>query len=215
MKLFNLFKITKEEEFELTECGFFEKVSYDQYLKDFRKLYGDKIDEDIIKLIYNKIDLPSRSTAGSAGYDFISPFGFTMVQGENIVIPSGIRFVCDKDIYLSLLPRSSTGFKYRVSLANTQAVIDSDYQYADNEGHIMIKLCFDGIEPSLKLNETIVEDSNIYFSTYIPTEETSKRTFEIKQGDKLVQGICNFYGIITDDDAEGKERTGGIGSTGR
>ena len=32
--------------------------------------------------------------------------------------------------------RSSLGFKYRLQLNNTVGIIDSDYFFSDNEGHI-------------------------------------------------------------------------------
>ena len=40
---------------------------------------------------------------------------------------------------LEIYPRSSIGFKYQTMLANTVGIIDSDYFYAENEGHIFIK----------------------------------------------------------------------------
>lgn len=38
------------------------------------------------------------------------------------------------------MPRSGQGFKYGLKLVNTTGVIDADYMYANNEGHIMAKL---------------------------------------------------------------------------
>ena len=40
---------------------------------------------------YDKIELPKRATAGSAGYDFFTPVSFTLKPGETIKIPTGIR----------------------------------------------------------------------------------------------------------------------------
>ena len=41
---------------------------------------------------------------------------------------------------LVLFPRSSLGFRHGVRLSNTAGIIDSDYAFAKNEGHIMVKL---------------------------------------------------------------------------
>ena len=41
-----------------------------------------------------------------------------------------------------LYPRSGLGFKYIERFANSTGVIDSDYAYADNEGHIHCKVKF-------------------------------------------------------------------------
>ena len=37
-------------------------------------------------------------------------------------------------------PKSGLGFKYRMKLANTLGVVDSDYYFSTNEGHIMAKI---------------------------------------------------------------------------
>ena len=41
------------------------------------------------------------------------------------------------------VPRSGLGFKYGCRLVNTCGIIDEDYYYADNEGHIMAKITCD------------------------------------------------------------------------
>ena len=47
---------------------------------------------------------------------------------------------------LMIYPRSGLGFKFRLQLNNTVGVIDSDYFYSDNEGHIFIKITNDSNE---------------------------------------------------------------------
>lgn len=117
----------------------FEKVSREQFNKDFLKNVPYKCEYDV----FEKVKLPVRSSTGSAGYDFVSPIGFTLGHGESVVIPTGIRCKIDDGWMLGLYPRSGLGFKTHVRLANTVGVIDSDYYYADNEGHIMVKLVAD------------------------------------------------------------------------
>ncbi|MBR6796340.1 MAG: deoxyuridine 5'-triphosphate nucleotidohydrolase, partial [Clostridia bacterium] len=41
---------------------------------------------------------------------------------------------------LKIYPRSGLGFKLGLRLMNTVGIIDGDYYYSSNEGHIMIKL---------------------------------------------------------------------------
>lgn len=123
----------------------FEKVSFEQFKNDYNKLFAtehaDAL-EEYIRQVYDNIKLPERATVDSAGYDFFAPFTFEVPVGKKaITIPTGIRFVTDyPNIFLLLLPRSGQGFKYGLSLMNTAGVIDSDYQYAGNEGHIMAKI---------------------------------------------------------------------------
>ena len=149
----------------------FFKVSEEQYLKD-----------GTIEA-YNSILLPKRATMGSAGYDFFAPFDFTLSAGETIKIPTGIRAKIDCGWVLKIYPRSSLGFKYRLTLNNTVGIIDSDYYFADNEGHIFIKMTNCGDVP-----------------------------LTVEKGKAFAQGLFVEYGITVDDDCS-TSRTGGIGST--
>lgn len=132
---------------------------------------------------YNDIILPKRATSGSAGYDFFAPENFSLEPNQTIKIPTGIRVKIDEGWVLKIYPRSSLGFKYRLSLNNTVGIIDSDYYYAENEGHIFIKMTNCGDKP-----------------------------LTVEKGKAFAQGIFVEYGITVDDDAT-TLRTGGFGST--
>ena len=162
----------------------FQKVSLKQFMDDWIATFGNRPDQ-IITEIYNDIKLPKRATSGSAGYDFFSPIDFILQPNETIKIPTGIRCKIDDDWVLKCYPRSGLGFKYRLQLNNTVGIIDSDYFYSDNEGHIFVKL---------------TNDTN------------ERRTVELKAGIGFMQGIFGEYGITVDDDVQ-MERNGGFGST--
>ncbi len=165
---------------EFKRIAKFYKVSKEQYLKSF----DDKNNEEILS-IYDDILLPKRATKGSAGYDFFAPFDIVLKPGETIKVPTGIRVSMEENYVLKLYPRSGLGFKYRLQLNNTVGIIDSDYYYSDNEGHIFAK---------------ITNDSN------------EGKTLEIKKGQGFMQGIFVEYGITLDDDTV-EVRNGGFGST--
>jgi dUTP pyrophosphatase len=131
------------------------------------------------------IILPRRATFGSAGYDFYAPFGFTLEPGEDIKFPTGIRIELDSNKFLACFPRSGLGFKYKLQLANSTGIIDSDYFFAANEGNIHVKLCNNG----------------------------NKRV-KINKGDAFMQGIILSFFRVGDDDTN-DVRTGGFGSTNR
>ena len=120
------------------ETAKFYKVSYAQFEKAM--LDDFSLNEDEIKEIYNQLKLPKRATKGSAGYDFYTPILFQLNPGETIKIPTGIRCEMNPRWVLMIYPRSGLGFKFRLQLNNTVGVIDSDYFYSDNEGHIFIKI---------------------------------------------------------------------------
>ena len=127
---------------------------------------------------YENIILPRRATSGSAGYDFIAPYDFTLDVGEEIIIDTGIRAKIADGWVLVIFPRSGSGFKFGVRLANTAGIIDSDYFNADNEGHIKIKLV------------------------------GAVKTFSVKAGDAFAQGIFLPYGITEDDECDAERRGG-------
>jgi dUTP pyrophosphatase len=106
-------------------------------------------------------------------------------KGDTIIIPTGIRCKMNQDLVLQIYPRSSLGFKYQLTLDNTVGIIDSDYYYALNEGHIMIKITNHSIQ---------------------------NKTLELEHGKAFAQGVfVKFYKTIND---EAKlTRSGGMGST--
>ena len=155
----------------------FTRVSPEQY----REALGDRT--DVLEI--GEIPLPRRATAGSAGYDFVSPVETTVPPGGMALIPTGIRAEMEEGWVLVLFPRSSLGFKHGLRLANTAGVIDSDYARAKNEGHSLVKL----------LN---------------PLD----RPVTIAKGDRFCQGIFLPYGTA-EEAQDFTERSGGMGSTGR
>ena len=162
----------------------FHKVSEEQFLKDWADTFPESSSEDALA-VYQAVKLPRRATAGSAGYDFYAPVQIFLAPGENVKIPTGIRAEMEAGWVLKCYPRSGLGFKYRLQLNNTVGIIDSDYFYSDNEGHIFAKLTNDSKEG---------------------------KTVEVAPGEGFMQGIFVEYGITTDDDVT-DVRNGGFGST--
>lgn len=116
----------------------FHKVSFEQFKEGWMGEFPQTTEAELQK-IYEDIKLPKRATAGSAGYDFYTPETFSLKSGETIKIPTGIRVEMEEGWVLKLYPRSGLGFKYRLQLDNSVGIIDSDYFYSDNEGHMFGK----------------------------------------------------------------------------
>ena len=167
----------------MKRVGRFYKVSYERFRKDWVDTFPGT-DPDT-RAVYEEIRLPRRATSRSAGYDFFAPVGITLAPGQTIRIPTGIRVEMEPEWVLTCYPRSGLGFKYRLQLDNTVGIIDSDYFYSDNEGHIFAKL---------------TNDSN------------EGKTLTIPAGTGFMQGIFLEYGITFDDDVT-DIRNGGFGST--
>lgn len=179
----------------------FEKVSFAEFEACYRELSDTVLKQNKAGMqkelsadnrnnaeaAYEAIALPRRATSGSAGYDFFSVCDVCLQPGESVKIPTGIRAYMEVGWVLMLYPRSGLGYKYRMQLANTVGVIDSDYYGSDNEGHIQIKITNDSREG---------------------------KELQIKAGDAFAQGVFTEYGITMDDEADGT-RNGGFGSTSK
>ena len=131
------------------------------------------------------INLPTRKTTESAGYDIECAEAVTLEPNQVVLVPTGLKAFMAYDEYLAIHIRSSMAIKRHLALVNSTGIIDSDYyNNEDNEGHIMIALLNFGNEP-----------------------------VTLEKGERVAQGIFSKYLITNDDDATGV-RTGGIGSTG-
>lgn len=179
----------------------FEKVSFEQFKKDFLDCFSEddlvkmgiipayrslSLDEEV-RIIWENIKLPRRATKGSAGYDFFAPINLEFPVGKEVKFPTGIRVKMPAYNVLKLYPRSGLGFKFRLQLNNTVGIIDSDYYYSNNEGHMFAKMICDS--RSLDVTKT-----------------------SVKQGEAYMQGIFEEFLLTDDDDADGI-RDGGFGST--
>lgn len=132
------------------------------------------------------INLPSRKTAKSAGYDLEAGTDVLIEAGKTGIIPTGLKAYMLDDEYLGIHIRSSLAFKKHLNLINAQGIIDADYyNNPDNEGHIMIGIINFGTED-----------------------------VQIKKGMRIAQAI--FYKFLTIDDEilDDTIRQGGFGSTG-
>lgn len=193
-----------DNEYNVPVVADFSKIPYEQYEKDYIntyypngiEMYDESFQAKIFQWIhdtYDSIVLPSISTPGSCGHDIRSTMDAPVFPGTNVVILTGIRAKIKLGWALFIFPRSGLGFKYNIRLVNTCGVIDSDYYYANNCGHIILKL---------------------YNGTPVDKMESSKVT--INKGDKIAQGVFLPYGIASNVDmASLPNRTGGFGSTGK
>lgn len=166
----------------------FEKVSFEQFEKDINHFYPSN-DINNLRVLYDNLELPNRSTQMSAGYDFHMPVTLNIDSSSEdqiktvAMIPTGIKAKIDEGWVLNLFPRSSYGLKYNMRLINTVGIIDADYYNSDNEGHIIICLEF-------SVNQPITIDFN----------------------ERFCQGLFIKYGLAYENEVT-DIRNGGFGST--
>ena len=155
--------------------------SKEQFVKDWLEAFHCT-EEDAVE-VYNSIELPKRGTLHSAGYDFFATYNIHLEPGAVIKIPTGIRAKMPPTYFLMIVARSGLGTKYGVCPRNEMAIIDADFFYSENEGHIMMVMVNNGDKP-----------------------------VDIDAGKGFCQGIFLPYHITIDDDAK-EVRRNGFGST--
>lgn len=153
------------------------------------------------------INLPSRATQYSAGYDFEAAEDIvipglcsriaSLLNGyikldldlsflKPTLVPTGIKVKMEKDEVLLLFNRSGNPLKKLLLLSNGVGVIDSDYfENIDNDGHI-------------------------YFAFW----RLAFNNLTIKKGERIGQGVfTKFLLTNTDSSTDKKQRNGGLGHT--
>ena len=181
----------------------FEKCSYEEFkeavlnridrgelvlnmTEEQKHLYETDIDV-IMKEWYDKITIPVRATAGSAGHDFVTPLP-VIVGEEPTRIPTGIRVKMMHNVYLQLKSRSSL-FGNRTKRVLVDGTIDADY-YGNKDTHGIIFVQILSLVPNARL--------------------------EFVSGEKIAQGIFHNY-LQTENERTNPVKTvrkGGFGSTG-
>jgi len=150
------------------------------------KMLFEVVDDKYRKFPDAEIMFPNRGSKYSAGYDFYSNEHYMLHPGETHIFFSDIKFKCDSDKYLKVVPRSSLAYKTSVIPINTPGTVDADYySNVDNDGNIGILL-----------------------------HNFGTKIVEIEVGMRIAQGIIEKY-YTTDNDLTVSVRQGGIGSTGK
>lgn len=168
----------------------FEKISEVQLYKDAELFFAGlafpddlTIQTEYLKGLLEDVPLPKRSTRMSAGYDIYSPIAKKVRAGEPFLIPTGLRCYFNNPEWVLLILPRS-GLGFKYGMRLVNTCGVIDADYVEAENEGHILLKF-----------------------------VADKSFTIKRGDRIAQGIFLKYGITVDDEPGG-ERTGGFGSTG-
>lgn len=130
-------------------------------------------------------ELPKRASASSAGYDLAAIENILVEPKEIKLVPTGIKVKMPKNEVLLVFSRSSLAMKKGLMMSNGVGVIDADYYYSSNEGHIMI-----------------------------PLYNFTDKEVQINKGERLAQGVFTNYYKTVDEIDNNEIRLGGFGSSG-
>ena len=126
---------------------------------------------NVIKLTPTAI-LPSRSTAGAAGYDLFSIDSYVVLPGRRVVVSTGISIQLPAGTYGRIAPRSGLAVKH--GLDTLAGVVDQDYT-----GEVKIVLQnLDAtqpfvIRPGYRVAQLILENYTVAEVVEIPGECTA------------------------------------------
>ena len=98
----------------------------------------------VLRLPHNPdLPLPSRRTAGSAGFDLASAEpDFVLAPGERRLVATGLAIELPPGVEGQVRPRSGLALRYGLTMPNAPGTIDSDYR-----GELKVILQNDGSEP--------------------------------------------------------------------
>lgn len=190
----------------MKDIALFHKVSFDQFCNDLRKAFPHyEFKKEEFEMYYDNIELPTRATKYSVGYDFVTPFDFSLIPGSKINIPTGIRVeIFHEDMALFLMPKSRNT-KNSIRMSNTIGVVDPDYFNSSNEGHIHVAL-------EMPNNAA---DSNLLMK-FGSILNKNRKEFHYDFGDQICQGIFLEVGKCKGEDISTyATRDGGFGSTSK
>lgn len=123
---------------------------------------------------YNGINLPTRKTAYSAGYDLAAAENVRVTSGKISLVPTGLKAFFPADEVLLIYLRSSLAVKHGLILANGVGVIDADYR-----GHIIlpiVSLCGDfEIQRGMRIAQGV-------FQKYLTVDGDTIGVGEVRRG---------------------------------
>lgn len=165
-----------------TASGIFERRILSSRMRGFEVVRPDAIKGELAP---EEISIPKRGTANSACYDFFLNEDIVIKAGDRLTVFSNIKAYMLPDEVLMVYPRSSSGIKFGLELANTVGVVDSDYySNSDNDGNIGFFIV-----------------------------NTSDKDAKFLRGDRIVQAMFQKILIADEDSFLNEKRFGGYGST--
>jgi dUTP pyrophosphatase len=135
---------------------------------------------------HDGLPLPTRQTAGSAGYDVHSADPeFSLAPMERRLVRTGLALAIPHGYEAQVRPRSGLALKHGLTLPNTPATIDSDYR-----GELMVALINLGTEPV-----TVTRGTRIAQLVFAKVEEIELRPVEELPGSKRGDGGFGSTGV--------------------
>jgi dUTP pyrophosphatase len=161
--------------------------------------------EVFVEVIREDAILPRYANTGDAGMDVYAAEDVTIMPGETVIVPTGLKLAIPDGYEIQVRPRSGISFKTPLRVPNSPGTIDSGYR--DELGIIMNNSSEISSSDNAKMLLTLDEKGN------------KKGTYIIRKGDRIAQIVLQVVPkmVLTKVKSVkniGTDRGGGFGSTG-
>lgn len=149
--------------------------------------------------------LPRYANPGDAGMDVYAAEDITILPGETVIVPTGLKLAIPEGYEIQVRPRSGVSFKTPLRIPNSPGTIDSGYR---DELGIIVNNSSD-----MECNQ----NSDIRFT--LDEKGNKKGPYIIRKGDRIAQIVLQVVPkmVLTKVSSVkniGTDRGGGFGSTG-
>lgn len=149
--------------------------------------------------------LPKYANPGDAGMDVYAAQEISIMPGETVIVPTGLKLAIPEGYEIQVRPRSGLSFETPLRIPNSPGTIDSGYR--DELGIIVNNSSVASVD--IKRNNTYTLDE----------KGNKKGTYVIRKGDRIAQIVLQVIPkmVLTRVDSVenmGTNRGGGFGSTG-
>lgn len=173
------------------------------------ELSGTKSNVNIpIELCHPEAKIPTYANIGDAGLDLYALEEITVLPGETVLVPTGIKVAIPEGYELQVRPKSGRALKTKLRVANTPGTVDSGYRQE-------IGVIIENIEPKIAdISYTFLEDGTIRIDSIL-----HGKPYYIGKGEKFAQLVLNevpsaVFHQVPDISICGNDRGGGFGSSG-
>ncbi|HEY5586429.1 MAG TPA: aminotransferase [Ruminiclostridium sp.] len=161
--------------------------------------------EVFVEICRENAILPRYANLGDAGMDVYAAENLTILPGETVIVPTGLKLAIPEGYEIQVRPRSGLSFKTPLRIPNSPGTIDSGYR--DELGIIVNNSSDIGSHDNSEDPFTIDEKGN------------KKGTYIIRKGDRIVQIVLQIVPQmvltrVASVKSIGTDRGGGFGSTG-
>jgi len=149
--------------------------------------------------------LPRYANPGDAGMDVYAAEDITIMPGETVIVPTGLKLAIPEGYEIQVRPRSGLSFKTPLRIPNSPGTIDSGYR--DELGIIVNN------------SSDVEHHQNIDAQFTLEEKGNKKGVYIIRKGDRIAQIVLQvvpkmLLTRVSSVTSIGTNRGGGFGSTG-